>query len=89
MSAILKFDFHKRKQLHFPEENYLNYIKKNKNKNKNKKTKKQKNNFSCDNYSFPKTRVTKNKQWTHLSALKECGMGTLFVLVSPFQKKLI
>ena len=26
MSAILEFDFEKRKQLHFTEENYLNYI---------------------------------------------------------------
>ena len=25
MSAILKFDFHKRKLLHFSEENYLSY----------------------------------------------------------------
>ena len=29
MRAILKFDFQKRKQLHFPEVNYLNYTKKN------------------------------------------------------------
>ena len=28
MGAILKFDFQKRKQLHFSEENYLNYTKK-------------------------------------------------------------
>ena len=28
MSAILKFDFQKRKQLHFSEVNYLNYTKK-------------------------------------------------------------
>ena len=28
MSAILKFDFQKRKQLRFPEVNYLNYKKK-------------------------------------------------------------
>ena len=28
MSAILKFDFQKRKQLHFSEENYLNYTNK-------------------------------------------------------------
>ena len=27
MSAILKFDFQKRKQLHFLAENYLNYTK--------------------------------------------------------------
>ena len=28
MSAILKFDFHKREQLRFSEVNYLNYTKK-------------------------------------------------------------
>ena len=28
MGAILKLDFQKRKQLHFSEENYLNYTKK-------------------------------------------------------------
>ena len=28
MSATLKFDFQKREQLRFPEENYLNYTKK-------------------------------------------------------------
>ena len=28
MRVILKFDFQKRKQLHFSEENYLNYTKK-------------------------------------------------------------
>ena len=44
MSAILKFDFQKRKLLHFSEVNYLNY---------SKKKKKKKNNFACDNYIFP------------------------------------
>ena len=38
MSTILKFDFQKRKQLHFPEVNYLNY--------------KKRPNFACDNYIF-------------------------------------
>ena len=57
MSTILKFDFLKRKQLHFSEENYLNYTKKG-------------HNFACDNYIFPKTRANKDKQWTHLGALK-------------------
>ena len=56
MSAILKFDFQERKQLHFSGENYLNYTKS--------------CNFACDNYIFPKTRANQNKQWTHLSALK-------------------
>ena len=34
MSAILKFNFQKRKQLHFSEENHLNYKKKKKKKRK-------------------------------------------------------
>ena len=42
MSAILKFDFQKRKQLRFSEVNYLNYTKR--------------PNFACGNYIFPKTR---------------------------------
>ena len=46
MSAILKFDFQKRKQLRFSEANYLNY--------------KKRPNFACDNYIFPKTRGNKN-----------------------------
>ena len=54
MSAILKFDFQKRKQLRFSEVNYLNYTKR--------------PNFAGDNYSFPKTRGNKNKQWTHSRA---------------------
>ena len=40
MSAILKFDYQKRKQLRFSEVNYLNYKKQNKTKqNKTKQTK--------------------------------------------------
>ena len=39
MSAILKFDFQKREQLRFSEENYLNYTKK--------------TNFACGKYIFP------------------------------------
>ena len=58
MSAILKFDFQKRKQLCFSEVNYLNY------------TKKQPN-FACGNYIFPKTRGNKNKPWTHSTPLKQ------------------
>ena len=42
MSAILKFDFQKRKQLRFSEVNYLNYTKR--------------PNFACDNYIFPKNK---------------------------------
>ena len=55
MSAILIFDFKKRKQLRFSEVNYLNYTKR--------------PNFTCDNYIFPKTRGNKNMQWTHSISL--------------------
>ena len=57
MSAILKFDFQKRKQLRFSEVNYLNNTQK-------------RPNLACDNYIFPKTRGNKNKQWTHSTPLK-------------------
>ena len=57
MSAILKFDFQKRKQLRFSEVNYLNYAKR--------------PNFACDNYIFPKTRINKNHQWTHSTPLNK------------------
>ena len=57
MSAILKFDFQKREQLHFSEEIYLNYTQK-------------RHNFACDIYIFRRTRANENKQWTHLGALK-------------------
>ena len=57
MSAILKFDFQKRKQLRFSEVNYLNYTKR--------------PNFACGNYIFPKTRGNKNTPWTHSTPLKE------------------
>ena len=56
MSAILKFDFQKRKQLRFSEVNYPNYTKK-------------RPNFACGNYIFPKTRGNKNKPWTHSTPL--------------------
>ena len=56
MSAILKFDFQKRKQLRFSEVNYL------------KNTKRP--NFACGNYIFPKTRGNKNEPWTHSAPLK-------------------
>ena len=73
MSTILKFDFQKRKQLHFPEENYLNYTKR--------------HNFACDNYIFPKTRANRNKQWTHLGALKVDLLEPLqFVITFNFHK---
>ena len=65
MSAILKFDFQKRKQLRFF------WI-------KLSKLHKKRHNFACDNYSFPKTRGNKNKQWTHSTPVK-MGMVSNFV----------
>ena len=51
MSAILKFDFQKRKTITFFW---------------SKLSKLHKGPiFACDNYIFPKTRGKKNKQWTH------------------------
>ena len=51
MSAILEFDFQKRKQLRFSKSKLSKLHKK--------------PNFACDNYIFPKTRGNKNKQWTY------------------------
>ena len=48
MSATLKFDFQKRKQLHFSEVDYLNYTKKTQ--------------FCMWRYIFPKTRGNKTQQ---------------------------
>ena len=50
----LTFDFWKRKQLHFSEENCL--------------TTQKRPNFERDIYILPKTRGNKNKHWTHLGA---------------------
>ena len=50
MSAILKFDFQKRK-LRFSEVKYINYT-----------HKKKKTILNVNNYIFPKTRGNKNKQ---------------------------
>ena len=61
MSAILKYDFQNRKQLSFSEVNYLNNTKR--------------PNFVCDNYSFPKTRGNKNKQWTHSTPVNHLFRG--------------
>ena len=55
MSAILKFDFQKRKQLRFSEVNYLSYTKKTQ--------------FCMWQLHFPKTRGNKNKPWTHSTPL--------------------
>ena len=57
MSAILEFDFQKRKQLRFSEVNYLNYTKR--------------PNFAYGNYIFSKTRGNKNKLWTYSTHLKD------------------
>ena len=65
MSAILKFDFQKRKQLRFSEAKYLNYTKR--------------PNFACDNYIFPKTRGNKNRQWTHSTPLNCTSMVITFI----------
>ena len=62
MSAILKFDFQKRKQLRFSEVNYLNY------------TKKDPILHLTTTFS-PKTRGNiKNKPWTHITPLKKFQM---------------
>ena len=62
MSAILKFDFQKRKQLHFSEENYLNYKKQtNKQTNKkrtNKQTPQQKKNKTKQNKTILHVTIT-------------------------------
>ena len=57
--------FPKRKTIIFSEETYLNNTKKT-----NKQTHTHTQYFACDVYIFPKTRGNKNKQWTHLCALK-------------------
>ena len=64
MSAILKFDFQKRKQLHFFRK--LSELHK-------------RHNFACDNYIFRKTRANKNKQWTHVSASKRIYLFLFFL----------
>ena len=55
MRAILKFDFQKRKQLHFSVK--IIY------------TTQKRHNFACDINISPKTKLNKNKQWTHLRVL--------------------
>ena len=68
MNAILKFDFKNKKTITF----FRRKLSKlNKRKQTNKKTNKQTNNLACDINIFPKTRGNKNKQWTHLFALKK------------------
>ena len=61
MSAILKFDFQKRKQLRYSQVNYLNYTKR--------------PNFACDNYVSPKTRGNKIKQCTHSTSLYSANLA--------------
>ena len=76
MSAILKFDFQKRKQLHFSEENYLNYTKKDQI-------------LHVTMTFFPKTKGNKDRQWTHLWPLKyeilcnTCTQGAVIWRVYP------
>ena len=55
MSAILNFDFQKKKTTAFFRQNDLNYTKR--------------QNFECVIYFFPKRMANKNKQWTHSGAL--------------------
>ena len=59
MSAILKFDFQKRKKLRFSEVNYLNY------------TKKDPIMHVTTTFSL-KQGGNKNKQWTHSTPIKFC-----------------
>ena len=75
MSAILKFDFQKRKQLRFSEVNCL--------------TTQKRPNFACGNYIFPRTRGKKNKQWTHSTPLKvsKCGHSKTAASVWPKTNK--
>ena len=61
MSAILKFNFQKRKQLRF----FWSKL---------SKLHKKRPNFTSDNYIFPKTRGNKNKQWTHSTPVKIAAM---------------
>ena len=56
MSAILKFDFQKKKITFFW--------------SKLSKLHKKRPNIACDNYIFPKTRGNKNKQWTHSTPIE-------------------
>ena len=58
MSAILKFDFQKKKTITF----FWSKL---------SKLHKKRPNFECDNYIFPKTREIKNKQCTHSTPLNQ------------------
>ena len=72
MSAILKFDFQKRKTVYIFSEEKLS------------KLHKKRLHFACDNYIFPKTRGNKNKQWTHYSRLYETKQNQELVCNSHF-----
>ena len=69
MSAILKFDFQKKKTITF----FCSKL------SKLGLHKKKNPNFACDNYIFSKTRGDKNKQWTHPSPVKQAYFGIFFV----------
>ena len=62
MSAILKFDFQKKKTITF----FWSKL---------SKLHKKDQIFACDNYIYPKTRGKKNKRWTHSTPLK--GLHTI------------
>ena len=58
MSAILKFDFQKKENIYVLLKQII-------------LTSQKRPNFACDNYYiFPKTRGSKNKQWTHSTPVK-------------------
>ena len=71
MSAILKFDFQKKKTITFFWSKLSNLHKK-------------RPNFACGNYIFPKTRENKNKPWTHSTPLKESMHLVLGVVVCKY-----
>ena len=90
LNAILKFDFSKkRKQLHFSEENDLNYT----HTHRPTHTPPQHTN-ACDNYIFPTTRANKNNQLTHHSVLNDMISPVYFtvsveILHSPYTGDLL
>ena len=73
MSAILKFDFQKSKQLRFSEVNYLNYTKKTQ--------------FCIGQLHFPKTKGNKNKPWTHSTPLKQFSVKYVISYTSSLTLK--
>ena len=72
MSAIVKFDFQKKKTITF----FWSKL---------SKLHKKRPNFACDNYIFPKTRGNQNKQWTHSTSLKSTHWPYYINLKSKLQ----